>query len=470
MKIRMQSMPGNHSELLQAIEAVVGKAGILHGDALVGRSAGIWSGNSLQALALVRPRTTDEVSRVMRICHAAGQAVVPAGGMTGLAGGHDSTAADIVLSSERMNQIESIDTRARTMVVEAGVILQAVQQRAEQDGLMFALDLGARASCTIGGNIATNAGGVRVLRYGMMRDQLLGLEVVLADGSVVSSMFDVLKNNTGYDLRQMFVGSEGTLGIVTRAVLRLYEAPLAIETALLAVPTWDKVMELLRYFDAALPGALTAFEVLWRDFYELNTGPFSTLEPPLETEAPFYILMDVFISDIDQGRTKLESLLTTCLEQGEIVDGALAASESERQRFWQIRENFEPEQKKFDKIYGYDISLSLQAMPAYVELVRQQLTRRFADAELFSYGHIGDGNLHFSIYPGQARDRDAVDEIMYSPLQALNGSISAEHGIGLEKKAYLACTRSEAEIELMRKTKRMMDPDNILNPGKLFDM
>jgi FAD/FMN-containing dehydrogenase len=257
---------------------------------------------------------------------------------------------------------------------------------------------------------------------------------------------------------------------VTRAVLRLYEAPLAIETALLAVPTWDKVMELLRYFDAALPGALTAFEVLWRDFYELNTGPCSTLEPPLETEAPFYILMDVFISDIDQGRTKLESLLTTCLEQGEIVDGALAASESERQRFWQIRENFEPEQKKYDKIYGYDISLSLQAMPAYVELARQQLTRRFADAELFSYGHIGDGNLHFSIYPGQARDRDAVDEIMYSPLQALNGSISAEHGIGLEKKAYLACTRSEAEIELMRKTKRMMDPDNILNPGKLFDM
>jgi FAD/FMN-containing dehydrogenase len=211
----MQSMPGNHSELLQAIEAVVGKAGILHGDALAGRSAGIWSGNSLQALALVRPRTTDEVSRVMRICHVAGQAVVPAGGMTGLAGGHDSTAADIVLSSERMNQIESIDTRARTMVVEAGVILQAVQQRAEQDGLMFALDLGARASCTIGGNIATNAGGVRVLRYGMMRDQLLGLEVVLADGSVVSSMFDVLKNNTGYDLRQMFVGSDRRVRLVS---------------------------------------------------------------------------------------------------------------------------------------------------------------------------------------------------------------------------------------------------------------
>jgi len=466
----MHLMSSPDQQLLQQFEAIVGPAGILPGAALAGRSAGIWSGQQLEALALLRPRTTDEVSRVMQVCHAAGQVVVPAGGMTGLAGGHESTAADILLSTERMNRIESMDARSRTMVVEAGVILQTVHQRVAEDGLMFALDLGARASCTIGGNIATNAGGVRVLRYGMMRDQVLGLEVVLADGTVVSSMFDVLKNNTGYDLRQMFLGSEGTLGIVTRAVLRLYEAPLAIETALLAVPTWDQVMELLRYFDAALPGALAAFEVLWRDFYQLNTGPFSSIEPPLDTDTPFYVLMDVFISDIDQGRAKLEQLLTSCLEQDEIVDGALAASETERGKFWQIRENFEPEQKKFAKIYGYDISLPLETMADYVESVRRELIGRFDDAELFAYGHIGDGNLHFSIYPGQARDRDAVDEMVYFPLQALHGSVSAEHGIGLEKKAYLKYTRSEAEIELMRKTKRMMDPGNILNPGKLFDL
>jgi FAD/FMN-containing dehydrogenase len=229
-------------------------------------------------------------------------------------------------------------------------------------------------------------------------------------------------------------------------------------------------MELLRYFDAALPGALAAFEVLWRDFYQLNTGPCSSVEPPLDGDTPFYILMDVFIADIDQGRAKLEALLTTCLEQGEIADGALAASETERARFWQIRENFEPEQKKFDLIYGYDVSLPLEAMADYVESVRSELTARFNDAELFAYGHIGDGNLHFSIYPGRERDRNAVDEMVYFPLQALHGSVSAEHGIGLEKKAYLKYTRSEAEIELMRKTKRMMDPDNILNPGKLFDL
>jgi FAD/FMN-containing dehydrogenase len=463
-------MSSDSNGLLQQLEDIVGAAGILSGEALRGRSAGIWSGGELEALALLRPRTTGEVSEVMRLCHAAGQTVIPAGGMTGLAGGHESTSADIVLSSERMNRIESIDADSRTMVVEAGVILQTVHEAAAELDLMFALDLGARASCTIGGNIATNAGGVRVLRYGMMRDQVLGLEVVLVDGTVVSSMFHMLKNNTGYDLRQMFIGSEGTLGIVTRAVLRLHEAPLAIETALLAVPCWKNVMALLRYFDAALPGALAAFEVLWRDHYDLNTGPHSTVDPPLDASTPFYILMDVFISDVDQGRANLEALLTDCLEREDIVDGALASSETERGKFWQIRESFEPEQDRYEVIYGYDVSLPLEAMEQYVDSVRASLYDRFNDAALLAYGHIGDGNLHFSIYPGAARDRDAVDEMVYHPLQALHGSVSAEHGIGLEKKAYLKYTRSEPEIDLMRRTKRMMDPQNILNPGKLFDL
>jgi FAD/FMN-containing dehydrogenase len=463
-------MSNDNDQLLQQIESIVGSSGLLTGSRLDGRSAGIWSGEALQARALVRPASTIEVSEVMKLCHAAGQVVIPTGGMTGLAGGHESTANDIVLSSERMNRIESVDARSRCMTVQAGVILQSVHEAAEDLGLMFALDLGARASCTIGGNIATNAGGVRVLRFGMMREQVLGLEVVLADGSIVSSMFSVLKNNTGYDLRQMFLGSEGTLGIVTRAVLRLHEAPLAVETALLAVPSWDRVMALLRYFDGALPGALAAFEVLWRDHYQLNTGPHSSVEPPLQTDEPYYLLVDVFISDSEQGREKLEALLMAALEKGDITDGALASSEAERGKFWQIRENFEPEQDAYDMIYGYDVSLPIESMEAYVDGVREALVQRFADAALLAYGHIGDGNLHFSIYPGSARERDAVDEIVYYPLQALQGSVSAEHGIGLEKKAYLGYTRSESEIELMRKTKRMMDPENLLNPGKLFDL
>ena len=463
-------MATDTNPLLQQIESVVGKAGLLSGSQLAGRSAGIWSGAELEALALVRPGSTAEVAEVMKLCHAAGQVVVPAGGMTGLAGGHESTHSDIVLSTERMNRIESMDADSRYMTVQAGVILQTVQEAADGAGLMFALDLGARASCTIGGNIATNAGGVRVLRFGMMREQVLGLEAVLADGSIVSSMFNVLKNNTGYDLRQMFLGSEGTLGIVTRAVLRLHEAPLAIETALLAVPCWKQVMKLLRYFDAALPGALAAYEVLWRDHYQLNTGPHSSVDAPLDTDEPYYILLDVFISDHEHGRDKLESLLMTALQEESVSDGVLASSEAERARFWQIRESFEPEQTCYDKIYGYDVSLPLEAMETYVDEVRTALLQRFADAALYAYGHIGDGNLHFSIYPGVQRERDAVDEIVYSPLKALRGSVSAEHGIGLEKKAYLGYTRSANEIDLMRRTKRMMDPANILNPGKLFDL
>ncbi len=456
--------------LLEQLGAIVGSTGILTGSAVSGRSAGIWSKHELRALALVRPQNTDEMSQVMRACHAAGQAVIPAGGMTGLVGGHESTVSDIVLSTERMNRIESVDPVSRRMVVEAGAILQQVQEDAAAAGLMFALDLGARASCTIGGNIATNAGGVRVLRYGMMRELVLGLEVVLADGTVVSSMFDLLKNNTGYDLRQMFVGSEGTLGIVTRAVLRLHEAPLGIDTALLAVPSWRQVMSLLRFFDAALPGTLGAFEVLWGNFYELQTGEYSRFEPPLEPGAPYYVLLDVFNNDDSDGRARLGALLASRMEAGDISNGVIAYSETERRTLWQIRENFEPEQRKYDRLIGHDVSLPLEAMEDYVEDIRARITARFPDAAVYTYGHVGDGNLHTSVYPGETTERGRIDELVYGPLQALNGSVSAEHGIGLEKKAYLAYTRSAAEIELMRRIKRMMDPENILNPGKVFDL
>ena len=459
----------NQADLLNAIENIVGRAGILRGDALAGRSSGVWSKHPLRALALVRPESTDEIAQLLQVCVQAGQPVVPAGGMTGLAGGHESTAGEILLSTERMNRIERVDAAARTMTVEAGAILERVQDAASSEGLMFALDLGARASCTIGGNIATNAGGVRVLRYGMMREQVLGLEAVLADGTVVSSMFDMLKNNTGYDLRQMFIGSEGTLGVVTRAVLRLHEAPQQIDTLMLSVPSWRQVMGLLRYFDAALPGALGAFEVLWGDYYALNTGEYSDIDPPLAPGSPYYVLMDVMMTNDADGRERLQVLLEDRLEAGDISDGVMAYSEAERAVFWRIRENFEPEQRRYDLIYGHDISLPLESMAEYVDEIRANIIARFPDAAVHAYGHIGDGNLHTSIYPGANPDRAAIDEIVYSPLRGLRGSVSAEHGIGVEKKAYLHYTRSTAEIDLMRRIKQMLDPTNILNPGKLFD-
>jgi len=456
-------------DILNKLKSIVGDKGYLDSSALSGRSAGIWDQRPLKALALVRPKTTDEVSQVLSICNQSGQAIIPVGGMTGLAGGHRSDDTDILLSLERMKAIDEVDTLSRTITVEAGAILQTVHEKATDAGLMFALDLGARASCTIGGNIATNAGGVRVLRYGMMRELVLGLEAVLADGTVVSSMFKMLKNNTGYDLRQLFHGSEGTLGVVTRAVLRLHEAPRSIETAILAVPSWQAVMTLLRQFDAALSGRLAAFEVMWQKFYELNTGPDSEINPPLSEPAPYYVLMDVFVNNIEQDRASLETQLMQFIEEGLIADGALANSESDRQKFWQIREDFEPEQKKFGLIYGYDISLPINTMESYVAKVTSSLKTHFADAELFSYGHVGDSNLHFSIAPGAAQDLTTINDLVYKPLQKLNGSISAEHGIGIDKKPYLNLTRSEEEVQLMRCIKIALDPKNILNPGKLFD-
>jgi FAD/FMN-containing dehydrogenase len=451
--------------LISDIRALLGDAGLLTGDALRGRSAGIWSREALQARALVRPSCSEEVAGVLRLCHAAGQSVIPVGGLTGLAGAHHSTAEDIVLSTERMRRIESIDVDGRSMVVEAGAILQQVQEAAADAGLYFALDLGARASCTIGGNIATNAGGVRVLRYGMMREQLLGIEVALADGSIVSSMFNLLKNNTGYDLRQLFVGSEGTLGVVTRAVLRLHEAPPPVQTALLAVPGWRQVISLLRYFDACSAGALAACEVMWGNDYALNTGEYSAIAPPLEPGAPYYLLVDMFATD----REAFESRLAECFERGDVVDGVIALSEAERLVLWRIREDFEPEQRRFGVVFGYDVSLPIQHMETIVESLGENLRARDAAAELFAYGHVGDGNLHYSIYPASL-SRAEVDELVYRPLEAVSGSISAEHGIGIEKKAFLNYTRSPAEIDLMRRIKKMLDPDNLLNPGKLFDL
>jgi len=407
---------------------------------------------------------------VLKVCHEAKQSVVPIGGMTGLAGAHKTDPGDIALSLERMNAIESIDTRSRKMTVQAGVILQKIQECAEQDDLMFPLDLGARASCTIGGNIATNAGGVRVIRYGMTRSLILGLEAVLADGAVISSMSGLMKNNTGYDLSQLFIGAEGTLGVVTRAVLRLYEAPKAIETALLAVPSWDAVMNLLRRFDSALSGGLVAFEVMWRDYYDLNTGPYSELTSPLSESAPFYILIDVFVNDTESGREAIEALLMENIEGGEIDDAVIAQSETQRFKIWQIREDFEPEQKRFTQSYGFDVSLGIEDMNDYVEGIRQQLKDALPLAELFALGHVGDGNIHLLVANIKQSELEKASELIYQPLLELNGSVSAEHGIGLEKKAYLGITRGPEEITLMRRMKKMLDPNGIMNPGKVFDL
>lgn len=253
--------------------------------------------------------------------------------------------------------------------------------------------------------------------------------------------------------------------MITRAVLRLHEAPPEVQTALLAVPGWPQVMSLLRYFDASAPGQLAACEVMWANDYELNTGEFSAIDPPLQPGAPYYLLIDLYAAE----REEFENRLADSFERGDVVDGVIAQSGAERERLWRIREDFEPEQRRFGDIIGYDVSLPIQQMESMVETVSRELKARDAAAELFAYGHVGDGNLHYTIYPASLPHAE-VDELVYRPLAAVRGSISAEHGIGIDKKAYLHYTRNDAEIALMRQLKRALDPANLLNPGKLFDL
>ncbi len=457
-------------EIVEQLRAIVGDRGIVAGDAVSSRTGNLWTGAALNAMALVRPKTTEEVSAVLACCNEAGQSIIPIGGLTGLVEGQEAQSHEIALSMERMNAIEGLDETGRTMAVQSGTILQTVQERAADAGLMFPLDLGARASCTIGGNIATNAGGVRVVRYGMMRNLVLGLEAVLADGTVLDGMSGLIKNNTGYDLKQFFVGSEGTLGVITRAVLRLHEALPGVATAFLSVPNWDAVVTLLRFFDREVAGGVIAYEVMWRDYFELNTGETSDIKSPFNDPVAFYVIVEIPQRTTGTDSDEMEELLARAFEDELIVDGILPKSEEERQRLWEIRESFEPEKRRFDVTHGFDVSLNTDDMDDYVEAVRSNLQRAIPAAKLFTMGHIGDNNIHFSVSDVAKEDMGPVYDIIYEPLRDLSGSISAEHGIGLEKKAYLNVSRTPAEIDMMRAIKRAFDPKNILNPGKVFDL
>ncbi|HYW04615.1 MAG TPA: FAD-binding oxidoreductase [Gammaproteobacteria bacterium] len=429
-----------------------------------------WTGEAVSAAALVRPATTEEVAATLAVCNAAGQAVVPHGGLTGLVGGASTGPDELALSLERMAAIEDIDTTGRTMTVQAGVPLQTVQEQASEAGLMFPLDLGARGSCTIGGNAATNAGGVRVIRYGMMRQNVLGLEVVLADGRILSSLNRMLKNNAGYDLKQLFIGSEGTLGVITRLVLRLVEMPRSRDTALVGIREFDRVARFLRYADASLGGRLSAFEVMWRDHYVLATRESGRHASPLPGDYAYRVLLESLGSEPESDREDFESALASALEQGLIEDAVIAKSAAERDAMWAIREDVEV-LLRFDPIFLFDVSLPIRDMPAYLDGVRAALDAACPQNRCFVFGHLGDGNLHLSIAPGE-RDaglQERVERIVYGQLEGLGGSISAEHGIGLAKKPHLPLARSEVEIGLMRALKTVLDPNGILNPGKMFD-
>lgn len=455
-----------HSPLLDTLLAIVGPQGLLYGDDLHLRH----SGTAQQARLLVRPASTGEVSAVLAACHQAGVAVVPQGGLTGLAHGADSGANEVILSLERMRHIESLDTTQRVLVAEAGVVLEQAQAAATAAGLLLPVDLGARGSATLGGMVATNAGGNSVIRYGMMRDNVRGLEVVLADGTVLEAMNPLVKNNSGYDLKHLFIGSEGTLGVVTRVVLRLCEAPSERGAALVALADFAAVGRLLRRLDQSLDGTLSAFEVMWPSFYRAVTTPPATSRPPLPQDHAFYVLVQATGSAGDQTE-RLAQLLAEAMDEGLLVDATVAQNARECQALWALRDDV-AQLRRAGPLAAYDISLRLADTGAYIEVLERAIAARWPGARLWAFGHLGDGNVHVVVHvPGlnDAMRRD-LDLLVYGPLQALGGAVSAEHGIGLEKKAWLGLSRTPAALELMRQLKRTLDPKGVLNPGRVFDL
>jgi len=419
--------------------------------------------------ALFRPSSTAEVSQILGACHAAGVGVVPWGGRTGLVEGTYAEGL-LALSLERMNKIEEIDAAGATMTVQAGCILQNVCEAADEAGLLFPLDLGARGSATIGGNISTNAGGNRVIRFGMTRDLVLGIEAVLADGTVMTSLNHLIKNNAGYDLKHLFIGSEGTLGIVTRAVLRLRPKPVSQNMTMMAVAEFASLPKLLRRLEKALGGTLSAFEVMWEDFYTLVTTPPAQGIPPVPHGYPYYVMVEAMGGDQEADDARFERVLGEALEGGDIVDAVIAKSQAERNKMWGLRDDV-AQVIRMGPFFTFDVSLRIPEMESFVAEVRAGLNARWPQFQMMIFGHLGDGNLHVipGVGEGTPEARRAVEEIVYGALRTRGGSVSAEHGIGLEKRRYLPWSRSEEEIALMKTLKRALDPKNILNPGKVFE-
>jgi FAD/FMN-containing dehydrogenase len=448
-------------DLTDRLRAVLGNGGVLAGAGIGARHSSDMSGLGTSSPRLVvRPRSTSEVAAVLQICNEAAAPVTVQGGLTGLAGGAAPAGHDIALSLELMRGIEDVDTASATMVVKAGTPLAECQAAAAENNLFLALDLGSRGSCQIGGNLATNAGGIRVIRYGMMREQVLGLEAVLADGTVVSSMNRMLKNNAGYDLKQLFIGSEGTLGVITRAVLRLHPPPGEIVTALCAVQSYPQVVALLRRAQTGLGGVM-AFEAMWQDYFAFNTSALKLSF--FGEEHPFCVILETAA-----GMEATQVILSACLNDGLIEDALIAQSQAQARDIWSVREGYPIE--TLPNLLNFDVSLPIGRIGAYAEACTAALRKRWPDAHVSFYGHVGDSNVHIcvsTIYATGEGMHD-VDEIVYGVLGGYQGSISAEHGIGTLKRPYLHRSRTPAELALMRRLKDALDPKGILNPGKVI--
>jgi D-lactate dehydrogenase (cytochrome) len=423
---------------------------------------------------VLRPGTTAEVSDICKLASAHKIALVPQGGNTGLVGGQTPHNGEVVVSLRRLDKIREVDAASNTMTCEAGVVLQVAQQRARDVDRLFPLSLGAEGSCTIGGNLSTNAGGTAALAYGVAREMALGLEVVLADGRILNSLSKLKKDNTGYDLRNLFIGAEGTLGIITAATLRLFPKPRAVETAYVGLQSPAQALKLLSIAQNEAAGSLTSFELLADIAVDFSIRHGIDIRDPLTTKHAWYVLMELS-SSRDDARDALEQILADGMEEGIVDDAVIAANLSQRAAFWKLRDEMSAAQKPEGGSIKHDISVPVASVPDFIEQANAAVVKLIPGSRPVPFGHLGDGNIHYNVsQPIGDRSEDFlarwhdVNEVVFAIVKRMGGSISAEHGIGVLKRKELPDVKDKVAIELMRGIKAMLDPLGIMNPGKVL--
>jgi FAD/FMN-containing dehydrogenase len=459
------------SETLLRMADVVGPKGVLRDEQdkapYLREWRGLWTG---ETPIVLRPQSTDEVSRILAIAHETETVIVPQSGNTGLVGGQIPNNGEVLLSLDRMTRIINIDGTDFTLTTEAGATLKSIQDAAEAADRLFPLSLASEGTCRIGGNLSTNAGGLNVLAYGNTRDLCLGLEVVLADGRVLNMLKTLRKDNTGYDLKNMFIGAEGTLGIITAATLKLFPRPRRYDTILVAVPTPAAALELLSRAKYASGNRVVAFELIPEIGVQFTVEHMHTRRA-VETVAPWYVLFEM--ADVAEGVA--DSVLETALESGIVLDGVTAQSETQRRELWALRENMSESQKFEGGSIKHDVSVPVSKLPQFIAEATTAVEAFQPGVRICCFGHMGDGNMHFNVSQPIGMDKEAylarwhdMNRVVHDIVMRLNGSFSAEHGIGVLKRADMQRYKSAVELDVMRSLKHMLDQKNILNPGRVL--
>ena len=467
-------------EIIEQLKAIVGPSGWIEDDSEKASylidERDLYHGASPLVL---RPASTEQLSEVIKLTSIAGVAIVPQGGNTGYCGGSipDASGSQLIISLSRMNRIREVDTLNSTITVEAGCILANIQQTAEDNGVLFPLSLAAEGTCQIGGNLSTNAGGIAVLKYGNARDLVLGLEIVLPNGDIIEGLKSLRKDNTGYDLKHIFMGAEGTLGIITAAVLKLFPRPAETLTALIAVHDADAAIRLLDRFREASGNSASAFEYLDRNSIELVLEHIDGVRNPFRQLHDQMVLAE-FVSSRADGKLQemLEEVVGAALEVGDVLDAVVASNDTQAADIWKIRESVPEAQKKAGGSIKHDISIPLSLIPDFIIKAGAYVSQAIPGVRLTCFGHVGDGNLHFNLSPPRDGNISAflkrgpeINETVHQIAVDMGGSFSAEHGIGQLKRPELEHYKSDVELELMRKIKTAIDPNGLMNPGKIVD-